>query len=309
MTKNTRNGSGLFRGAFTALVTPFSSNGAKVDFARLEANIRAQAEGNITGVVPCGTTGESPTLSEDEHHAVVEKTVEVARPLGLTVIAGAGSNSTAHAIELQRFAREAGADASLQVNPYYNKPSQEGLYRHFSAIADSCDLPIVLYNIPGRSGVTLAIETIERLAQHPNIQAMKDATGGLEFANETVRRTDLTLLSGDDPLTLPMASIGGVGVISVVTNLVPDRVAAMCQAFLHGDWDAARKIHFELLPLAKGLLSLDVNPVPVKTALKKLGRDSGALRLPLCPPTDAVDKKIGEIIAAAALRANATAMA
>jgi 4-hydroxy-tetrahydrodipicolinate synthase len=289
---------GRFTGAYTALVTPFSEDGSRIDFAQFEANIRAQHDGGVSGIVPCGTTGESPTLSEDEHHAVVEKAIEVGKPLGLTVIAGAGSNSTAHAIELHRFAHGAGADASLQVNPYYNKPSQEGLYQHFSAIADSCDLPIVLYNIPGRTGVTLTPETIERLALHPNISAIKDATGGLDHTSETVRRTNLAVLSGDDPLTLPMASLGGVGVISVISNIVPDRVSALCKAFLADDWKAAREIHYELLPLAKGLLSLDTNPVPVKTALKLLGRDTGAVRLPLVAASKQVEAHISELLRA-----------
>ncbi|HRP63684.1 MAG TPA: 4-hydroxy-tetrahydrodipicolinate synthase [Phycisphaerales bacterium] len=286
----------IFRGAFTAIVTPFNADGSAVDYARLEANIRHQAEGNVTGIVPCGTTGESPTLSEHEHHAVVEKAVEVGKPLGLRVIAGAGSNNTAHAIDLHRFAHRTGADASLQVNPYYNRPSQEGMYRHFMAIADACDLPIMLYNIPGRTGVLLSADTIERLARHPNIRAIKDATGGLELASETIARTDLALLSGDDPLTLPMASIGGVGVVSVVSNLVPDRVADLCSAFLDGDWERAQELHHALLPLAKGLLSLDTNPVPLKTAMKHLGRDTGVFRLPLCPPSDDVAKKIASIV-------------
>jgi 4-hydroxy-tetrahydrodipicolinate synthase len=289
-------GPALFQGAFTALVTPFNDDASRIDFAQLESNIRAQHEGGVAGIVPCGTTGESPTLAEDEHHAVVEKAIEVGKPLGLTVIAGAGSNNTAHAIELHRFAHQAGADASLQVNPYYNKPSQEGLYRHFIAIADSCDLPIVLYNIPGRTGVCLSHETIERLAKHPNIQAIKDATGGLDHAAETVKRTDLAVLSGDDPLTLPMAALGGVGVISVISNIVPDRVAALCRALLTGDWTQAREAHYDLLPLAKGLLSLDTNPVPVKCALKQLGRDTGAVRLPLVPANESVERAVHELL-------------
>ena len=296
------NSSSLFRGAYTAIVTPFTDDGSAVDFDRLEANIRDQAEGGVTGVVPCGTTGESPTLSGSEQRAVIERTIEIARPLGLRVIAGAGSNSTAHAIEMQRFVKEAGADAALQVNPYYNKPSQEGLYRHFSAIADSCELPIMLYNIPGRTGVALSIETIERLAKHPNIQSVKEATGGLDMPSEICARTNLALLSGDDPLTLPMASIGGRGVVSVVSNIVPDRVAKLCEAFLDNNWTTARKLHEALLPLAKGLLSLDTNPVPLKAAMQQLGRDTGTLRLPLCPPSEAVKKRIAEILQSQGLR-------
>lgn len=292
----------IFRGAYTALVTPFTEDGSAVDFDRLESNIRDQAEGGVTGIVPCGTTGESPTLTGNEQRAVIEKTIEVAKPLGLRIIAGAGSNNTAHAIHMQRFVQEAGADAALQVNPYYNKPSQEGLYRHFMAIADSCDLPIMLYNIPGRTGVTLSIETIERLAKHPNIQSIKEATGGLDTPCEVATRTDLVLLSGDDPLTLPMASIGGRGVVSVVSNIVPDRVAKLCEAFLGNNWTTARQLHEALLPLAKGLLSLDTNPVPLKTAMHQLGRDTGALRLPLCPPSEAVKKRIAEILQSQGLR-------
>ena len=292
----------MFHGAFTAIVTPFSSDGSTVDHARLVEHIHFQAEGKVAGIVPCGTTGESPTLSEDEHRSVIETAIETGRPLGLKIIAGAGSNNTQHAIHLQKLAHEIGADAALQVNPYYNKPSQEGLYRHFMAIADSCDLPICLYNIPGRTGVALSPETVERLAKHPNIQAIKEATGLLDSASEILARTNLALLSGDDSLTLPFASVGGVGVVSVVSNLVPEKVSAMCEAFNGGKFEVARKLHFDLLPLSRGLLSLDTNPIPVKTAMAKLGRDSGALRLPLCPPSKAATEAIVNLLAAQGLR-------
>lgn len=289
-------GPGLFHGAFTAIVTPFAADGNEVDLERLTEQVRFQAEGGVAGVVPCGTTGESPTLSEQEHHRVVETTIEIAQAKGLSVIAGAGSNSTAIAVEKHRFAQKAGADASLQVNPYYNRPSQEGLYRHFMTIADSCDLPIMLYNIPGRTGVRLSLETIERLAQHPNIHAIKDATGSVTDASEISQRTDLAVLSGDDPLTLAMASVGAVGVVSVLSNLVPERVSALCKAFLTNDWTTARAIHRELAPLAGGLLSLDTNPVPVKAAMKQLGRDTGAVRLPLVPPNTLAEQTIHELL-------------
>lgn len=287
-----------FRGAFTALVTPFTSDGSEVDFDRLEQHIAVQNEGGVTGVVPCGTTGESPTLSPAEHRAVIAKTVTVAKHLGLAVIAGAGSNNTAHAIELHRMAQDAGADASLQVNPYYNKPSQEGLYRHFSAIADSADLPVVLYNIPGRTGVALAPETVARLAQHPSIQAIKEATGSIDSASEIITRCgdNLQLLSGDDSMTLPFASIGGVGVISVVSNILPQKTAALCRAFNEGDWNRARELHYELFFISKALLSLDTNPVPIKTAMKILSRDSGTLRLPLCEPSNGIVREIEAIL-------------
>jgi 4-hydroxy-tetrahydrodipicolinate synthase len=292
-----------FQGVYTALVTPFTADGSAIDWSRLKSSIEHQAAGRVSGVVPCGTTGESPTLTESEYRAMVEKTIEWARPLGLTVIAGAGSNSTAKAIELHRFAHVAGADASLQVNPYYNKPSQEGLYRHFMAIADSCELPVVLYNIPGRSAVALAAATFERLASHPNIRAVKEATGSLDAASDIVARTSLTLLSGDDSLTLPMAALGATGVVSVVSNLVPERVQAMCDAFNNEDWAQARRIHFELLPLSRGLLSLDTNPVPVKAALESLGRDSGALRLPMTRGSKELFDAVRKLITVAKLQA------
>ncbi|TVQ54248.1 MAG: 4-hydroxy-tetrahydrodipicolinate synthase [Phycisphaerales bacterium] len=290
------DGPGLFHGAFTALVTPFTKDGSTIDLDRLEAQIEFQSQGGVSGIVLCGTTGESPTLTADEFRAVVERGVTAGKQHKLTVIVGTGSNCTAKAIEAHRLAHAAGADASLQVNPYYNKPSQEGLCRHFEAIADSCDLPIMLYNIPGRTGVALNAATIERLGKHAHIQAIKDATGGLELADETRRRTNLAILSGDDPMTLPLMSIGAVGVVSVISNIVPDRVAELCRAALRGDWNEARSIHDELLPLARGLLSLDTNPVPVKTAMRLLNRDNGTVRLPLCEGCDRVEQGVRQLI-------------
>ena len=220
----------------------------------------------------------------------------------ITVIAGAGSNDTNHAIHLHRFSHAVGADAALHVTPYYNKPSQEGLYQHFMAIADSCDLPIVLYNVPGRTAVTLTGDTIHRLSAHPNIRAIKEATGSLDLASEINLRTDLQLLSGDDSLTLPIASVGGVGVISVVSNLVPEKVAALCDAIVNNDWPAAQQVHRDLFALSRGLLGLAVNPVPIKTALALLGRDTGAVRLPLCAPDDDVRQSIKKLLAAGNLQ-------
>ena len=291
-----------FSGAFTALITPFTADGSAVDVVRLADNIRHQAAGGITGVVPCGTTGEAPTLTDEEHRVVVEATVAAAEPEGLLVIAGAGSNSTAHAVHLHRFAHAAGADAALHVCPYYNKPTPEGLYRHFMTIADSCGLPVVLYNIPARTGVGLDADTIGRLATHPNIVAIKEATGSLDLPARIATRTKLVLLSGDDPLTLPIASIGGAGVISVVSNIVPEKVATMCRAFLDADWDAARSVHEDLLMLSQGLLSLSTNPIPIKTAMAILGRDTGALRLPLCEPDPPTHRAIADLLKAAAIR-------
>ena len=287
----------IFHGAFTAIVTPFTEDGSAIDFERLDANLRRQAESGITGVVPSGTTGESPTLTEEEYHELVERTVDVGRSLGLKVVAGAGANNTAHAVAMHQLAASLGADGSLQVNPYYNKPSQEGLYRHFMSIADAADLPIMLYNIPGRTGVALAPSTVERLAAHPNIQAIKEATGSMDSASEIIERApSITLLSGDDTMTLPFASLGGRGVVSVVSNLLPGRVAALCDAFNGGDWATARTIHYELFPIARGLLSLDTNPIPIKTALRELGMDTGAMRLPMCEPTEQVVQSIRALL-------------
>jgi 4-hydroxy-tetrahydrodipicolinate synthase len=212
---------------------------------------------------------------------VIQTTVATANPLGVKVIAGAGSNATAHAIELQLEAEDFGADASLQVVPYYNKPSQEGLFGHFMAIADAAHIPVVLYDVPGRAGVGLSVETVVRLAAHPNIVAIKVANGSLGFVGDVAGRCDLAILSGDDPLTLPMQALGAVGVISVLGNITPGDVAQQIAAGNRGDFAAARVIHERVLPLATGLLSLDGNPVPVKAAMSMLGRDSGVVRPPL----------------------------
>ena len=290
-----------FRGCYTAIVTPFTSDGIAVDELRLAEQIAFQADGGVRGIVACGTTGESPTLEEDEHRLVVETAVELGKKHGLQVIAGAGSNCTRHAVALQKLAFELGADAGLQVSPYYNKPSQEGLYRHFMTVADSCALPVMLYNIPGRCGVAINPDTVARLAKHPNIVAIKEATGSMDSASEIRQRCGITILSGDDSLTLSFAGCGSAGVVSVVSNLVPARVQALCDAFLGDRFGEAQEIHRGLFPLAKGLLSLDVNPVPLKAAMRLLGRDSGAVRLPLAEASKETVAKITEILANAGL--------
>ena len=296
-------------GTYTAIVTPFSSTDGSIDLARLEEHIRFQAAGGVTGIVPCGTTGEAPTLHEREQASVIETAVRVGKPLGLQIVAGTGSNSTKHAIHLHRSAHALGADLSLQVAPYYNKPSQEGIYRHFMAVADSCSLPIMLYNIPGRCGVAIAPETVERLARHPNIQAIKEATGSMDSASEIRQRCGIALLSGDDSLTPSFAAVGAVGVVSVVSNLVPGRVAELCALLAANDFRGALEVHMALLPLSKGLLSIDVNPVPVKCALASLGLDSGAVRLPLAAANAAAAARIRELVASAGLVAQAAARA
>ncbi|MSQ90335.1 MAG: 4-hydroxy-tetrahydrodipicolinate synthase [Phycisphaerales bacterium] len=293
-----------FAGAYTALITPFCDDGTKVDLGRLGNQVAFQAQGGVRGIVPCGTTGEAPTLAEHEHAAVIECAVSTGRPLGLQIVAGAGSNSTAQAIHLHRLAASLGAHAALQVTPYYNKPSQEGLYRHFMAIAESAELPIVLYNIPGRAAVTLLPETVERLAKHPNIVAIKEATGSMDSASEIHRRCSIAILSGDDSLTASFAAVGAVGVVSVVSNLVPDRVARLCHDIASGDLHALRRSHESLFGLSRGLLALDVNPVPLKCAMAILERDTGAVRLPLVRASEQVRAAIESLLREAKVSGN-----
>lgn len=280
----------MFHGALVALITPFHDG--QVDYQTLEELVEFQIESGSDGIVPVGTTGESPTLSYEEHKEVIKRVVDVVAGR-IPVIAGTGSNSTAEAIELTEFAKKTGADASLQVCPYYNKPTQEGFYQHFKAIAEEVDIPLVLYNIPGRCGGTgLSIDTVERLAKVENIVAIKEATGSLDFAAEIAQRTELTILSGDDSLTLPIASVGGKGVISVVANVVPADVKAMTDLILEGDFVSARKWHRKLFPLAKSMLSLATNPIPIKAAAAMLGMASDELRLPMVPLDDSQKAKL-----------------
>jgi len=271
----------MFSGSMVALITPFDNG--KVDYKTLDELIDFQLESGTDGLVPVGTTGECPTLSHEEHKKVIERVVKAAGGM-VPVIAGAGSNSTAEAIELTAFAKKIGADATLQVAPYYNKPTQEGFYQHFKAIADEVDLPIVLYNIPGRcGGKGMMPETVARLSQVENITAIKEATGSLDQASEIASRCDITIISGDDSLTLPLASVGGKGVISVVANIVPADVKAMTDLILEGDFVSARKWHNKLFALSKNLLGLSTNPIPIKAAMSMLNMASDELRLPMVP--------------------------
>ena len=277
----------MFTGAMVALITPFQNG--EIDFETFDELIEFQLEGGIDGIVPVGTTGESPTLSYEEHKKVIERVVKVVGGQ-VPVIAGAGANSTAEAIELTTFARKIGADATLQVGPYYNKPMQEGFYQHFKAIAENVDLPIVLYNIPGRCGAGMTPETIARLSELENIVAIKEATGSMDQASEIATRCDITIISGDDSLTLPLASIGGKGVISVVANIVPRDVKAMTDLILEGDFVSALKWHKKLFALSKGMLTLATNPIPIKAAMALLNMASEELRLPMTPLDE--DKKV-----------------
>lgn len=269
-----------FAGCTVALVTPFR-DGA-VDQEGLRRLVEWHIEQGTPVLSPVGTTGESPTLSHEEHERVIALVIETVAGRA-KVMAGTGSNSTAEAIRLTRFAARAGADAALSVAPYYNRPNQEGLYRHFAAIAEAVDIPIVLYNIPARTGRNVEPETVERLAKLGPIVAVKEASGSLDQVSELLARTDLTILSGDDSLTLPMLSVGAEGVVSVVGNLVPREVVAMVEAYRGGRVEEARERHARLFPLARDLLGLAPNPIPVKAALAMLGRCRDEVRLPLCP--------------------------
>jgi 4-hydroxy-tetrahydrodipicolinate synthase len=279
-------------GALTAMVTPFRDG--KLDEARLREQIEFQISGGIDGLVPVGTTGESPTLDFPEHERVIELTVQYSKKR-VPVIAGTGANATSEALELHQFAKKAGADACLSVNPYYNKPTQEGLYRHFMTLADKVELPIVLYNIPGRTGITMSPQTVARLNEHPNIIAIKEATGSLDMASEIMSLCDITILSGDDSLTLPLMSIGAKGVISVLSNLLPDQVKLMTKLALSGKFADAALIHKKLFPLTKSLF-LDGNPVGIKYAMKVAGKDTGELRLPLWEASDGTKQTIEKLM-------------
>ncbi len=268
-----------FAGLTVALITPFK-NGA-VDYEALHRLVDWHVEQGTDCLAPVGTTGESPTLDHEEHERVIAAVVERARGR-IKVMPGTGSNSTREALRLTKFAKKAGANGALMVGPYYNKPTQEGYYRHFAAVAEAVDLPIVLYNIPGRTGSNILPETIARLARFPTIVGVKEATGSMDQASSIAALCDLTILSGDDSLTLPLLSIGGRGVISVVGNIVPRDMKGLLTAFEAGKMTEAIRWHYKLFPLCRDMLGAATNPIPIKTAMKMLGRDTGELRLPLC---------------------------
>ena len=284
----------MFSGAFTALITPFKNG--EVDVEALEGLVEFQIRQGIHGLVPCGTTGETPALSEEEDRIVVETVVRVTAGR-VPVVAGTGSNSTQMAIKYTRMAEEAGADGSLQVAPYYNKPTQEGLYRHFAAIAESTSLPLILYNIPGRTSVTLSPETTARLAEIPNVLGVKDSTLSMNMMSDTraLCGEDFVILSGDDPMTLPMISLGGDGVISVASNVAPAAISDLAAALLAGDFERGRELHYQLLPLFRALF-VETNPIPVKAAASLLGLCSDEMRLPLVPMSGENLRKLQEVM-------------
>ncbi|MBV9618782.1 MAG: 4-hydroxy-tetrahydrodipicolinate synthase [Verrucomicrobia bacterium] len=285
----------MFRGTFTALVTPFRNG--NIDFAALEELIESQIAAGITGLVAVGTTGESPTLTYDEKHEIIEHTIKMAKGR-CQVIAGAGTNSTRDSIEGAKFAEKAGADGALLVAPYYNKPSQEGLFRHFKAIAEATKLPVMLYNIPGRCGVDILPDTVIRLAQTcRNIASIKEASGSVERVAELRRRlpNEFTILSGDDGLTLPFMSVGAVGVVSVASNLFPSELSALVRFCESGDFNSAQNLHRKMGSIFKDLF-IEPNPVPAKTALGWRGAMSAEVRLPLCEMTEANQARLRKTI-------------
>ncbi len=271
----------MFKGSIVAIVTPFKEG--KVDEEAYRRLIEFQIENGTSAVVPCGTTGESATLSVEEHNRVIDIAVEAANKR-VPVIAGTGGNSTREAIELTEYAKKAGADATLQVTPYYNKPTQEGLYQHFKAIAKAVPLPQVLYNVPGRTSVNMLPETVARLAELPEVVAIKEASGSLGQMVEIVRLAgdNITLLSGDDNLTLPVLSIGGKGVVSVVANIAPGDTSDMVDFWEEGDVEKAKALFYKLFPLVHAMF-YETNPIPVKTSLALMGKIKDGMRLPLCP--------------------------
>jgi 4-hydroxy-tetrahydrodipicolinate synthase len=284
----------LFAGVTVAIVTPFRNG--EIDWDDLAKLVDWHCEQGTDALAPCGTTGESPTLTHDENERVVAFVCERAR--GRTkVMAGTGSNSTSEAIRMTKAAKKAGANGTLQVGPYYNKPTQEGYFRHFAAIADATDLPIVVYNIPGRTGSEIAAESIARMAEKcPTVVAVKEATGKLDMASQIAALCDVTILSGDDSLTLPIMSIGGKGVVSVVGNVVPRDMMALVKAFAAGKIEEAQKWHRKLFPLCRDMLGVATNPIPVKTAMKLLGRGTGEMRLPMCPLDAAGEAKVRQTL-------------
>lgn len=284
-----------FTGTYTALITPFREG--EVDIPAFQALIERQIAGGVDGIVPVGTTGESATLDTDEHIEVIRLAVEFAAGR-CTVLAGTGSNSTSEAIELTAAAEQVGATGTLQVCPYYNKPSQEGLFLHFQAIAGSTKLPIMLYSVPGRSVIELAPETVARLAELPNIIAIKEAGGSVDRVNQLVQAlpADFGILCGDDPLTLPFIACGATGLVSVASNLIPDVIARLVRACLNGSFDEALVIQKHYYPLMRGLMGMDVNPVPIKSAVALQGHCLPEFRLPLAPLSAANTQCLTELL-------------
>ena len=284
----------MFKGSIVAIVTPFRNG--QVDYEKLRELVEFQIAGGTDAIVPCGTTGEASTLDYDEHIQVVKTVVDQVNKR-VPVIAGTGSNATAEAIELSQKAKDAGVDGVLLVTPYYNKPTQEGLFRHYTAIADAVAIPQILYNVPGRTGINMLPETVARLAPHRNIVAIKEATGSLQQGSEILALCGdkIDVLSGDDFITFPLMACGAKGVISVLANIMPSAVAQLVDAFIAGDLETARQLHLKTLKISHAMF-IESNPVPVKTALGLMGKCSDEVRLPLCPMGEANKAKLAAIL-------------
>lgn len=289
----------VFQGSLVALVTPFRDG--RVDEAKLRELVEFHVAHGTDALVPCGTTGESPTLSHEEHKRVIEVVIEAAAGR-IPVVAGTGSNSTAEAIDMTVHAAKAGAAGSLQVAPYYNKPTQQGLYEHFKAIAEAAGLPLIIYNIPGRTGVNILPETLARLAEVPHIVGVKEASGNLEQMTQVILACgpEVTVLSGDDTLTLPLMAVGGRGVISVIANFLPREPAELTHAALDGDWKRARELHLRLFPVSQAMF-FETNPIPVKEAMAMLGMLRAEWRLPLCPMSEANRQRLRAVLTKAGI--------
>lgn len=282
----------MFSGSFVALVTPFQDG--KVDVGRLEALVEHHVQSGTHGLVPCGTTGESATLSHEEHDLVIRTVVKSADGR-IPVLAGTGSNSTTEAIRLTRFAQEAGADGALLITPYYNKPTQAGLAEHYRRVATETDIPLILYNVPSRTGVNMLPSTVVALADAPNIVGIKEASGSVDQTVEILRESDLVVLSGDDALTLPLMCVGAKGVISVAANVVPSMMVDLVDLATAGDYQGARELHYRLYPLFR-MLFVETNPIPVKAALAMQGRVGDELRLPLLPISEEHRRELAEVM-------------
>ncbi|MBC8549361.1 MAG: 4-hydroxy-tetrahydrodipicolinate synthase [Candidatus Brocadiales bacterium] len=268
----------MFTGSIVAMVTPFKDG--EVDYDKIGELVQYHIDNGTNAIIPCGTTGESPTLTHREHREVIEKVIEAAAGR-IPVIAGTGSNNTSEAVSMTRHAKETGANGSLIITPYYNKPTQQGIYEHYKAILEEVDIPIIVYNVPSRTGVSISAETVARLAEFDNIVAIKEATGDIDQASQILNLCDITVLSGDDSLTLPIMSIGGKGVVSVLANILPREVSDLTSSFLKGEIENAQRLHKSLFPVCKAMF-IETNPIPVKTAMKLLDRLNGEMRLPLC---------------------------
>jgi 4-hydroxy-tetrahydrodipicolinate synthase len=285
----------MFKGAITAIVTPFTDDASAVDFDRFDELIERQIAAGIHGILPCGCTGEAATLTHEEQEEVIAHAIKTVNGR-VKVIPGTGSNSTAEALRLSKFAADAGADGVLVITPYYNKPTPEGQVRHYTAIAEAIDIPVMAYNVPGRTGTKILPETVARMRrENQRIACIKEACGSVDQVSAILAQSDITVLSGDDSLTLPMMSVGATGVVSVIANLVPEKMVELTEAWLGGKCEQARRVHYEILPLCKAMF-IETNPMCCKTALRMMGLGNGVLRMPLCEMTADGEAKLRQAL-------------